>query len=169
MTIPSLGISDADGVKLRANLPATASMRSLFNDRDSDLDSGVIAHEYGHGWSNRLTGGPSQAGCLQNWANPPTNTIPIDLEQMGEGWSDFLAMTLTAKPGDTGPTPRGMGTYVSFQHRNDVGIRPTQYSTDMTVNPSTYDTLKTAPNRSRSRTASATSGRRWCGRCTGTS
>jgi hypothetical protein len=39
-----------------------------------------------------------------------------------------------------------MGTYVSFQHRNDVGIRPTQYSTDMTVNPSTYDTLKTAPN-----------------------
>jgi hypothetical protein len=146
VTIPSLGISDADGAKLRTALPATASARSLFNDRDSDLDSGVIAHEYGHGWSNRLTGGPSQVGCLTNWANPPTNTIPIDLEQMGEGWSDFLAMTLTAKPGDTGATPRGMGTYVSFQHRNDIGIRPTQYTTDMTINPSTYDTLKTAPN-----------------------
>jgi extracellular elastinolytic metalloproteinase len=146
VTIPALGISDADGVKMRANLPATASARSLFNDRDSDLDSGVIAHEYGHGWSNRLTGGPAQAGCLQNWANPPTNTIPIDLEQMGEGWSDFLAMTLTAKAADTGATPRGMGTYVSFQQRNGIGIRPTQYSTDMTVNPSTYDTLKTAPN-----------------------
>lgn len=146
VTIPSLGISDADGALLRANLPATASARSLFNDRDSDLDNGVIAHEYAHGWSNRLTGGPAQVGCLSNWLNPPTNTIPIDLEQMGEGWSDFLTLTLTAKAADTGATPRGIGTYVSFQQRNDIGIRPTQYSTDLTVNPSTYDTLKTAPN-----------------------
>lgn len=28
-------------------------------DADGDFDNGIIAHEYGHGWSNRLTGGPS--------------------------------------------------------------------------------------------------------------
>ena len=33
--------------------------------RDTDLDNGVIAHEYGHGISNRLTGGPAAAGCLR--------------------------------------------------------------------------------------------------------
>lgn len=44
---------------------------------DGDFDNGIIAHEFGHGVSNRLTGGPSQAGCLGNG------------EQMGEGWSDF--------------------------------------------------------------------------------
>ena len=33
-------------------------------DRDSDLDNGVIAHEYGHGISNRLTGGPQTVSCL---------------------------------------------------------------------------------------------------------
>ena len=47
-------------------------------DRDSDLDNGVIAHEYGHGISNRLTGGPTTVTCLNN------------AEQMGEGWSDWF-------------------------------------------------------------------------------
>jgi len=28
-------------------------------DLDGDLDNGIVAHEYGHGISNRLTGGPS--------------------------------------------------------------------------------------------------------------
>ncbi len=31
---------------------------------DGDLDNHVIVHEYGHGISNRLTGGPSNVGCL---------------------------------------------------------------------------------------------------------
>jgi len=41
---------------------------------DGDLDNGIIAHEYGHGISIRLTGGPSDSDCLNN------------SEQMGEGW-----------------------------------------------------------------------------------
>jgi hypothetical protein len=137
VTIPSLGISDADGAKIRGALPATASMRSLFNDRDSDLDNGVISHEYGHGWSNRLTGGPSTVNCL---------STTVDPEQMGEGWSDFLALTLTAKAGETATTSRGMGNYVSFLPRGGVGIRPTQYTTDTTVNPSGYGTLASGVN-----------------------
>ena len=36
-------------------------------NRDGDLDNGVITHEYGHGISNRLTGGPEigRASCRE--------------------------------------------------------------------------------------------------------
>ena len=33
-------------------------------DLDSDLDNGIIVHEYGHGVSNRLTGGPNNVDAL---------------------------------------------------------------------------------------------------------
>src|SRR5690606_36026039 len=69
-------------------------------DVDGDLDNGVIVHEYGHGVSNRLTGGPSTAGCLGN------------AEQMGEGWSDYYAMMLTMETGDSRLQRRGMGNYL---------------------------------------------------------
>jgi hypothetical protein len=102
-------------------------------DRDSDIDNGVIAHEYGHGISNRLTGGPATVSCL--------STVN-DAEQMGEGWSDYLALVLTHEPGDTATTSRGIGTYVIFEPESGIGIRPTQYTTNMAINPSTYDTIK---------------------------
>jgi len=95
-------------------------------DRDSDFDAGIIAHEYGHGVSNRLTGGRLTASCLGN------------AEQMGEGWSDWLGMTLTTSPSDTAATVRGVGTYSIFQGEDGNGIRPTPYTTDMSINPSTY-------------------------------
>lgn len=98
--------------------------------RDSDLDNGVIAHEYGHGVSVRLTGGPSNVECLNNQ------------EQMGEGWSDFIALMLTAKPGQVATEARGMGTYVLGQPVNGPGIRLFPYSTDLEVNPQTYDDIK---------------------------
>jgi hypothetical protein len=129
ITIPSIMISLADGNSVKPALPAAATLAPNANlqvDRDSDFDSGVIIHEYGHGVSNRLTGGPGNAGCLQN------------AEQMGEGWSDFLALMLTQRTSDTPTTSRGVGNYVVFQGPDGVGIRPTPYSTDMGVNPSTY-------------------------------
>jgi hypothetical protein len=99
---------------------------------DGDLDSGVITHEYGHGISNRLTGGPSVTGCLSHQ------------EREGEGWSDFLALALTARDGETGTQGRGMGPYVLGQaNRQGAGIRPTRYSTNMALNGSTYDDVKT--------------------------
>jgi extracellular elastinolytic metalloproteinase len=99
--------------------------------RDGDLSNGIIAHEYGHGVSNRLTGGPSNAGCLQND------------EQMGEGWSDLHTLFLTAVASDAGPDARGIGTYVLGQPPTGAGIRNFRYSTDMGVNPQTYDSIKT--------------------------
>ncbi len=129
IAIPSVMISDTDGNLFRANVPFNATISDGTGgapDRDSDLDNGVIAHEYGHGISNRLTGGPATVACLNN------------AEQMGEGWSDWFALVLTTHPSDTLTTPRGVGTYVIFEPPDGVGIRPTQYTTDMTVNPSTY-------------------------------
>jgi extracellular elastinolytic metalloproteinase len=32
--------------------------------RDCTFDAGVVIHEYTHGLSNRLTGGPANSGCL---------------------------------------------------------------------------------------------------------
>ena len=93
---------------------------------DSDLDNGVIAHEYGHGISNRLTGGPANAGCL------------FGGEQMGEGWSDFVALATTARATDDGAMARGIGNYVDGLPTTGGGIRRFPYSTDMNVNPLTY-------------------------------
>ena len=93
---------------------------------DGDLDNGIIAHEYGHGISNRLTGGPSQAGCLSND------------EEMGEGWSDWLTLVTSVKDGDTGPMKRGVGTFAIREGTDGTGIRRYPYSTDMNINPLVY-------------------------------
>ena len=135
VVIPSVMLSYNDGQRLRSNLPLAATVaRKLEGERhrDGDFDSGIIAHEYGHGISNRLTGGPRTTSCLGNQ------------EQMGEGWSDFIGLVLTARPGDTPTQKRGVGTYAKYQPTDGFGIRPAPYTTDMTINPATYDTIKTA-------------------------
>ncbi|HEY6064155.1 MAG TPA: M36 family metallopeptidase, partial [Chitinophagaceae bacterium] len=101
-------------------------------DRDGDADNGVIAHEYTHGISNRMTA--SGSGCLSN------------VEQMGEGWSDYLALMIThdwatATPPDGFNNPRGIGTYVLNQPITGVGIRQYRYTTNMAINPMTYANL----------------------------
>jgi hypothetical protein len=101
-------------------------------DRDGDADNGVIAHEYTHGISNRMTG--TGAGCL--------NTT----EQMGEGWSDYFGLMIThnwatAQLGDGYNNPRGIGTYVLNQPVNGPGIRQYRYTTNMAINPMTYGNL----------------------------
>ena len=53
---------------------------------------------------------------------------------------------MTTSPSDTATTARGVGSYVSFQPADGPGIRPTPYSTLMSVNPSTYDSIKDTVN-----------------------
>ncbi|MDX1579300.1 MAG: M36 family metallopeptidase, partial [Gemmatimonadota bacterium] len=130
VTIPSTFIQQSNGLLFAANAPGVEGFVQLIPiNRDSDLDNGVIIHEYGHGVSNRLTGGPSNASCLENE------------EQMGEGWSDYLGLIMTMREGDTPGQGRGIGTYVEFQETDGPGIRPHPYSTDMTVNPHTYNDI----------------------------
>jgi hypothetical protein len=132
ITIPSVMVTQGDGNLFRTNVPFDATISDGTGgapDRDSDLDAGVIAHEYGHGWSNRLTGGPATVACLNNQ------------EQMGEGWSDYLALALTTDPSDTPTLARGIGTYVIFEPATGGGIRPRPYTTDTSVNEFTYGSI----------------------------
>jgi hypothetical protein len=129
--IPLLAISTNNAAILRPSLPFTAKMAFLGTPavlRDGDFDAGVITHEYTHGISNRLTGGRIATGCLAG------------NEQMGEGWSDFLALVLTHDKLRPVQRDRGIGPYIRFTGVDGPGIRPTRYSTDMTVNPTTYGT-----------------------------
>ena len=96
---------------------------------DASLDNEIIAHEYGHGISNRLTGGGNNTGCLNN------------AEQMGEGWSDYLGLIITMKVGDQADDGRGMATYSAGQGLDGGGIRQYKYSRDMNENPLTYSDL----------------------------
>lgn len=93
--------------------------------RDGDFDNVIIAHEYGHGISTRLVGGPG------------TNALGGS-EQMGEGWSDWFGLVMTIRPGDNRNTPRGVGTYAIGQSPSGSGIRPTRYSTNLAVNGTDY-------------------------------
>lgn len=136
ITIPAVMISMNDGDPiinaLLNNTPLNGSVpKEGHNDgyKDGTFDNGIIAHEYGHGISTRLTGGPNNSGCLNNQ------------EQMGEGWSDYFALVMTMKPGDQGTDGRGIGTYAVSQPTTGIGIRPTRYSTNMSVNPSTYSRI----------------------------
>ena len=97
--------------------------------RDGDLDNGIIIHEYGHGISTRLVGGPSNVNCLTNNQQP------------GEGLSDWWSLVYTAKAGDRGTDSRGIGTYALGQPVSGVGIRPQPYSTDPAVNTWTYASI----------------------------
>ena len=131
VTIPSGMISMADGDALLAALAAGDDVNVTISapaptGKDGSLDNGIIAHEYGHGISIRLTGGASNAGCISN------------AEQMGEGWSDYFGLWLTIEPGDTPEDIRGIGTYATGAPITSQGIRPAAYSTDFAVNDLTY-------------------------------
>ncbi|MBK7965769.1 MAG: M36 family metallopeptidase [Bacteroidetes bacterium] len=132
ITIPSIMISQADGNLIKAELLLGSVVGTISNgggvsvDIDGDFDNVIIAHEYGHGISNRLTGGPSNTSCLGN------------AEQMGEGWSDWFGLMLTIEPGDQGSDIRGVGTFATGEPTNGTGIRPAPYSTDFGINNFTY-------------------------------
>jgi extracellular elastinolytic metalloproteinase len=61
----------------------TRGTADLNDDRDGDFDGDVVLHEYGHGISNRLVGGPANTSCLGG----------TQAGAMGEGWSDYWAAT----------------------------------------------------------------------------
>lgn len=135
--IPSVFISSIDCSRIRiaagsglvVSLVAPSTTGPEFTD--GSLDNGIIAHEYGHGISTRLTGGPGNSSCLGG--DEPGG--------MGEGWSDFFALVTSARPGDTGPKSRGIGTFAIKQPTTGRGIRTYAYSTDMNINPHTYDDI----------------------------
>ncbi|KAJ1330201.1 hypothetical protein BSLG_010720 [Batrachochytrium salamandrivorans] len=79
-------------------------------NRTPGFDNSVIIHEYAHGISNRLTGGPSTASCLNK----------ADSAGMGEGWSDIMAMMVLAKSSDTATTRVTIGAYIANNAAGEV-------------------------------------------------
>ncbi len=148
ITIPAIMISKADGDNLKSLLNNGVEIRgSLKRDnipppgRDGDVDNGVIAHEYGHGISSRLTGGGTGDALFPLGGD----------EQGGEGWSDFCALYMTLRNNDLkssnadhpfGILPsRGIGNYVTYQPNDGPGIRPAPYSIYFEVNPLTFQNI----------------------------
>ena len=102
-------------------------------NRDSSLSNAIIYHEFGHGVSNRLTGGAANSGALSC----------VQARGMGEGWSDYFGLIMTQQVGDTANDARPIGNYVLGQGQNGGGIRSFPYSFDMNINPLTLDDANT--------------------------
>ncbi|KAJ3014930.1 UNVERIFIED_CONTAM: Fungalysin/Thermolysin Extracellular metalloproteinase 5 [Siphonaria sp. JEL0065] len=99
-------------------------------NRDGALENDVVAHEIVHGLSNRLTGGPANANCLQT----------LEAGGMGEGWSDAFALMVSLPDTNTRTTDVITGGYVLG---NTKGVRNFPFSTSTTTNPLTFSSLNT--------------------------
>jgi subtilisin-like proprotein convertase family protein len=100
-------------------------------DRDGDLDAEILMHELTHGTSNRLIGN----GAGLNW----------DVGGgMGEGWSDFYALSLLNNTNADDPNGQyASGAYATYKllgllDNYVYGIRRFPYSTVNTINPLTW-------------------------------
>ncbi|HEV7508576.1 MAG TPA: IPTL-CTERM sorting domain-containing protein [Thermoanaerobaculia bacterium] len=102
-------------------------------DRDAGLDAEIFMHELTHGVSNRLVG--NAAGL--NW-DPAAG--------MGEGWSDFVALSLLNNTNADNPNGQyASGAYATYKFGGAAyldnyvyGIRRFPYTTDNTINPMTW-------------------------------
>ena len=99
-------------------------------DRDGAFDAEVVSHEATHGTSQRLVGGGVLISALQT-------------DGMGEGWGDFVGMSLLSEPADDPDAAYASGGYLSFQffglnQNYYFGVRHFPYSTDLTKNPFTF-------------------------------
>ena len=93
-----------DGIAPRMQLGLFAGPR-----RDSAFDGDVITHEYAHGLTNRLIGGPLSVIGLYRWHSGA----------LAEGWSDAYAATFTNHP--------VIGEYVTGNPF--TGVRSVAYNT----------------------------------------
>jgi uncharacterized repeat protein (TIGR01451 family) len=100
-------------------------------ERDGSLDATIVIHELTHGLSNRLIGDSN--GLIWDEGGG-----------MGEGWSDFYALSLTHNTNADDPNAEyAAGAYATYQllgltDNYLYGIRRFPYSTDNSVNPLTW-------------------------------
>ncbi len=77
------------------------------DDLDTSYDAQVVIHEYGHGVTTRIVGGPDEVSCLRGTQS----------RGLGEGWSDYFSNGYTDDP--------VQGAYPSGN--NERGIRRQSY------------------------------------------
>jgi uncharacterized protein (TIGR03437 family) len=93
----------------------------LTDDRDFALDGEVIIHEYGHGVTDRLVGGPENVSCLFG------SQFFMQSGALAEGWSDYFGISYFDDP--------VQGEY--FAANPAIGARRYPYD----QNPLTYEDL----------------------------
>jgi hypothetical protein len=142
ITIASLSIDQDSGQAVETALSVMAAftlqlLRTSPIDRDGAIDNTIVAHEWGHYISARLTPGlyASNMGA-----------------GMGEGFADFHALLMMVKPEDSllpsntdfaGTYAEGayvgFGLYLAAPAQNSYsGLRRYPYSTDLAKSPLTY-------------------------------
>ncbi|MEE8452485.1 MAG: M36 family metallopeptidase [Thermoguttaceae bacterium] len=135
ITIPALMIDQATGTRIKVAIESGPVSGKLSlparHDRDSSLDNQIIIHEYGHGVSTRLTGGPGNVGGLEG----------VQSGGMGEGWADWWGLMLTQTAEDDRMDAQRFAQYVKF----GLGLRRFPYSFDMDVNELTYKNIADDP------------------------
>jgi hypothetical protein len=104
-------------------------------NRDDDLDATMMLHEYTHGVSSRLVGGGVGITGLQT-------------SEMGEGWSDFCALSLLSNPTNDPDANQGMFAYVGYNFFGMTsnyyfGLRRYPYSVNTNINPLTFKDIDT--------------------------
>lgn len=105
-------------------------------NRDGDLDAEIILHEHTHGVSGRLVGGGAGISALQT-------------QGMGEGWSDFVSLSLLSEAGDDIDGNYAFGAYSSYNligipiENYYYGLRRFPYTTSLSRNPLTFKDIDT--------------------------
>lgn len=151
ITIPGVFVGRDTALKMISYIKNSQAVNcSLYPSPaiDAALDNTISPHEYAHGISNRLAGGPQTVSCLNNG------------EQMGEGISDYYALMATTDWANVDVTDGGkrrpIGNYAFGLDTTYDGIRDypvvvslgdtvdyaIPYSTNFDYNPYTYDSLK---------------------------
>ncbi len=114
-----------DGTQpLLAMLLWNQSVNGQTVELDSSYDASVIIHEYTHGVSTRLAGTDNSIGLRSNQGGG-----------MGEGWSDFFAMSFLAGSDKPLDGSVATGSYITQRAR---GVRAYPYSTRFDVDPLTF-------------------------------
>ncbi|WP_373044799.1 myxosortase-dependent M36 family metallopeptidase [Vulgatibacter sp.] len=140
ITIPVVSVSQNDGNTLRGSSGLTVRLfREKAIDRDSALDTSVVAHEFTHMVSSRLIGDAAGLGNNQGGS-------------MGEGWSDFAALLFLVREEDAQVASNAafggtyaIGTWVSSGGGNRgyyYGMRRYPYSVDFGKNPLTFGLIE---------------------------
>ncbi|MEX2302154.1 MAG: M36 family metallopeptidase [Bryobacterales bacterium] len=102
---------------LELGIAPQGTLFEFSDDRDFALDGEVVIHEYAHGVTDRIVGGPNSANCL----------FGMQSGALSEGWSDYFALSYFDDP--------VAGEYTA--NNAERGIR--RYAYDR--NPLTYEDL----------------------------
>lgn len=126
VTIPVLSVTLENGKTIKDSLPGpiTATLGRTTSPRpDGTIDNTVVTHEWGHYLHNRLV------FCSTNQCGAE-----------GEGWGDFVALTLMVRENDNldGTYTSSVYAPAAFPNAGYFGDRRYPYSVNLEKNPLTF-------------------------------